>query len=439
MAAALAASEAGVEALILERESICAGSTALSSGMIPACGTQQQIVHQVDDSVGLMTDDIQSKARGQADSVLARTVCEASGPLVDWLSQTYDIELTLVEGFLYPGHSRLRMHAPPSRSGTDLIDGLSRAVEDAGVTIMANSLIDLLYTDEQQRITGLQLQRPDGSREAIGCDSLILACNGFGGNSDMVKQYIPEMSEAMYFGHPGNQGDAISWGLELGAMTRDLGSYQGHGSVAHPHGILISWALMMEGGIQVNALGERFSNEHGGYSEQARHVINQPQGIAWNIYDSRLHDVVKGFEDYRQAQKAGVVKIAQDIQQLAEITTTPLTQLQQTIQQINEMAAGKDSDIYGRDFTTKPVLTPPYYATRVTGALFHTQGGLVVDQQARVLRGTGDAFPNLFAGGGAACGVSGPEDWGYLSGNGLLTALTLGRIAGTNAVNTLQM
>ncbi len=30
-------------------------------------------------------------------------------------------------------------------------------------------------------------------------------------------------------------------------------------------------------------------------------------------------------------------------------------------------------------------------------------------------------------------GVSGAHVWGYLSGNGLLTAVTLGRIAGANA------
>jgi len=320
-----------------------------------------------------------------------------------------------------------------------LINGLRSAVEDAGVTIMTDCRVDQLFVNQQGRVTGIQLQRPDNSIEHIACQSIVLACNGFGGNPDMVKQYIPEMSEALYFGHMGNQGDAITWGLELGAMTHDLGSYQGHGSVAHPHGILISWALMMEGGFQINALGERFSNEHGGYSEQARQVIEQPQGIAWNIYDSRLHNIVKDFEDYRQAEKSGAVIIAQDVQQLAEITATPLSQLQQTIQQVNDMAAGKGQDAYGRDFTTRPALTPPYYTTKVTGALFHTQGGLVVDEQARVLRQSGGSFPNLFAGGGAACGVSGPEDWGYLSGNGLLTALTLGRIAGTNAGKMLHL
>ena len=67
---------------------------------------------------------------------------------------------------------------------------------------------------------------------------------------------------------------------------------------------------------------------------------------------------------------------------------------------------------------------------RVTGALFHTQGGLRVNDRAQVLRPDGSAFANLYAGGGAACGVSGLGDSGYLSGNGLLAAVVLGRIAG---------
>jgi fumarate reductase flavoprotein subunit len=74
----------------------------------------------------------------------------------------------------------------------------------------------------------------------------------------------------------------------------------------------------------------------------------------------------------------------------------------------------------------------------VTGALFHTQGGLVVDRCGRVQRQDGTPLPNLFAGGGAARGVSGPSRWGYLAGNGLLTATTFGRLAGTAAANLAQ-
>jgi fumarate reductase flavoprotein subunit len=69
----------------------------------------------------------------------------------------------------------------------------------------------------------------------------------------------------------------------------------------------------------------------------------------------------------------------------------------------------------------------------VTGALFHTQGGLAVDADARVKKADGGVFPNLFAGGGAARGLSGPGPAGYLAGNGLLTATTLGKLAGRAA------
>ena len=46
------------------------------------------------------------------------------------------------------------------------------------------------------------------------------------------------MRGALYFGHPGNRGDAVSWGEALGAKLLHMSGYQGHGSVAHPHGVL---------------------------------------------------------------------------------------------------------------------------------------------------------------------------------------------------------
>ena len=79
---------------------------------------------------------------------------------------------------------------------------------------------------------------------------MILACNGFGGNREMVAEYMSEINKAVWFGHDGNRGEAVVWGLALGAETRHLGAYQGHGNVAHPHGILVTWATITEGGVQ---------------------------------------------------------------------------------------------------------------------------------------------------------------------------------------------
>jgi fumarate reductase flavoprotein subunit len=249
----------------------------------------------------------------------------------------------------------------------------------------------------------------------------------------MLRQHIPEIASALYFGHVGNQGDAVRWGTALGAATKDLTAYQGHGSVATPHGILITWALVMEGGVQVNARGERFSNEHTGYSEQCLPVLEQPGGVAWTVYDERLHRLGLEFEDYRQANSLGAIRRGDTIDALAAACGLPAAGLATTLAEVERCTAGEARDPFGRDLTTKPKLAPPYYGVKVTGALFHTQGGLVTDERGRVLDSRGVPLPNLFAGGGAACGLSGAHVWGYLSGNGLLSAVTLGRLAGQSA------
>jgi succinate dehydrogenase/fumarate reductase flavoprotein subunit len=213
----------------------------------------------------------------------------------------------------------------------------------------------------------------------------------------------------------------------------DLGAYQGHGSVAHPHNILITWALMMEGGFQVNLEGRRFSNETHGYSEQAVEVLRQPGGVAIDVYDARRHALGLQFEDYRMAEATGAIRRASSIDDLATQFGIPPQALAVTLAETWEIAAGQRSDPFGRNFSTSAPLSAPFYGVRVTGALFHTQGGLEVDSDVRVLRRDGSPLPNLLAGGGASRGLSGPECDGYLSGGGLLAAIGLGRIAGETA------
>jgi fumarate reductase flavoprotein subunit len=194
----------------------------------------------------------------------------------------------------------------------------------------------------------------------------------------------------------------------------------------------------MEGGIQVNTEGKRFSNEAAGYSEQAANVIAQPHHIAFDIFDGRLHQMMLEFQDYCDAFDAGAISSASGVAELATRLRIPESALQETMAEVEEIVGGKKSCPFGRRFKENPVLQAPFFAVKVKGALFHTQGGLAVDSHARVLRKTGGTFPNLFAGGGAARGVSGPGGWGYLAGNGLLTATTLGRLAGEAAANLVQ-
>jgi fumarate reductase flavoprotein subunit len=239
--------------------------------------------------------------------------------------------------------------------------------------------------------------------------------------------------DALWFGHSGNEGDAVLWGEALKAELVDMSGHQGHGSVASPHGILITWATIMEGGFQVNARAERFSDESHGYSEQAANVLRQPDGKAWTIFDARIAAVARQFEDFQNAEAQGAIVSADSIAGLAEKLGLPAAALEAVASEVETLKAGRGTDRFGRDFAGAPPLVAPFCAVRVTGALFHTQGGLRVDAEARVLRADGRALPNLYACGGAAVGVSGAQASGYLSGNGLLTAVALGEIAGRAA------
>ena len=408
LTAALAAKDAGV--LVLERDSSPSGSTALSSGFIPAAGTRYQRAAGIDDSPELFAADVMRKNHGEADSRIVDALCRGIGPTLEWLDDRHGVRFDVLQGFTYPGHSRLRMHAVAEKTGEALMASLLRACKDVDILTSAR------VTDVSNR--SVRYERPDGTSDEVEYDALVLACSGFGGDKEMVRRYLPDIAGGLYFGHAGNQGDAVRWGTSLGARAMDMTAYQGHGSVASPHGILITWALMTEGGIQVNERGERFSNEHLGYSEQCLPVLEQPGGVAWCIYDERLHQLGMTFPDYRDAHAAGAVRPAPDLPRLEKT--------------LKEIRSGKP-DPFGRDFSTKPALVPPYYGIKVTGALFHTQGGLEVDASARVL-----PLPNVFAGGGAARGVSGSHVWGYLSGNGLLSAVGLGRIAGESAARLLR-
>ena len=433
LCAALAAKEAGAEVLVVERDPTPLGSTAMSTALIPGAGTRFQEARGIDDSPARFTDDIMKKTRGQTDAAMVERLAEESAGTVEWLVDRYSVPLSLVDSFLYPGHSVMRMHGTPNRTGSELMGALCGAAERAQVDILTDAVVTDLYADNDERVLGVRAARPDGSVEEFGCQTLILACCGFAGNPDMVARLIPEIVKAEFFGHMGNKGDAIRWGEALGAAIADIGSYQGHGGLAVGHGVPILWPLIMEGGFQVNQDGERFSNEARGYSEQAVEVVAQSGHAVWNIYDQRLHQLMLEFDDYNDALQTSAVHEARDLTELAQITGTPPEKLIATVEEVAALTRGEGSDSFGRDFTGKPVLQPPYYTVKVTGALFHTQGGLVVDGDARVLREDDAPFPNLFAGGGAARGISGPSSWGYMAGHGLLTATTFGRLAGTAA------
>jgi fumarate reductase flavoprotein subunit len=426
MTAGIRLRDAGVDCVVLERDAVPSGSTALSSGFIPAAETRLQKSLGIPDSLALFRREIEVKSHGQAAPHLVVAYTEGVRQAIDAL-EAHGITFEVADTWLYPGHSVHRIHCVPERTGAALLAALGRVAAARGVDVLTEALVREIWVDDSSaddRIVGVGYQRPDGTVERLACDALILACNGYGGNPGLVRELLPAMAEASFGGHVGNDGSAIAWGRRLGARLADLGGYQGHGSWIIPQGALMTWAAMMEGGVQINAQGQRFHNENHGYSEAAVEVLAQPGGIAWNVFDTPVLDLLQTFPDFVEAQANGALRSFADEAGLAAHIGCDETALRATLAAIEPGVP----DRFGRTFKRK--LAAPLHAVKVTGSLFHTQGGLDIDEQCRVLREDGTPLPNLLAAGGAARGVSGNEVWGYLTGNGLLSAVAGGWLAG---------
>ena len=434
LAAALAASDAGAPTLVLERDAAPFGSTGMSYGAICAAGTSLQTAAGVNDAPELLEEDILTTTRGLTDPSLARLIAREAAPTIEWLVGQHDLTLSVETSWTGMGHRHPRLHAPHDRSGQTLMSMLQAAAARAGADVATNARVTRLIADRSHRILGVIVERPDGRTEEIGCGALILATCGFGANRELVAANMPAVAGARYYGHESNEGDGILWGQALGAATADMGSYQALGSLADPQAIVIPHTILIGGGIQVNKLGKRFENELENISGQALTILEQPGGVCWMVYDERRHQAaLERFQEYRDAAAVGAPKTADSIEALADACRLPAGALAATLAEADKLAAENARDAWGRVFRADQRLEAPWYGIRVTGALFHTQGGLVVNDEARVVTTDGEVLPNLFAGGGTARSVSGPAEWGYLPGMGLCTAVTLGRLAGQAA------
>ena len=430
---ALRAAAQGASVLVVERnEHFAVGNnTAMSTAMIPGAGSRWQRDASIVDSPEAFVADVMAKTGGEADQRLAGALAEVSAPLVEWMADELGLPLSLVTDFPYPGHSQLRCHTVPGRAGRSLLrDLVSRAREHDLVDLMVPAtLVDVITGPDG--VEAAVVESPAGTEE-IPTSAVLLATNGFGGNTELVRRHIPEIAGAVYHGSEGSQGDALRIGTALGASTAFLDAYQGHAALALPAATLAGWATVMHGGFLVDRDGRRFGDETSGYSEYAAIELERAGGEAWIVLDGRVHEACLAFQDYQDTVDSKAVRWGDDAAGLARATGLPEQALAATLTRARAAADGAD-DEFGRRYWEEP-LRPPYAAISVRPALFHTQGGLVVDQHARVLAGE-EPIVGLYAAGGAAAGISGHGAGGYLAGNGLLPAFGLSYLAADHLVS----
>ncbi|MEV6901127.1 FAD-binding protein [Amycolatopsis sp. NPDC051372] len=430
LAGALRAAELGLSVLVVEAsEHFRRGNnTSMSTAMFPGAGSRWQAAAGVEDSPEQFVADIMAKTKGQADPRLARTLASVSAPLVEWLADSAGLPLDLVTDFNYPGHAVTRCHSIPGRHGSGVIDHLARRVtEHENIEVLVpGKLIDVLTDSDGVR--AVVVRYPDGIEEEIPTRAVLLATNGFGADKDLVARHLPEISGALYQGSDQSLGDALRIGEKLGAATGFLDAYQGHGAVTANAGTLVGWATIIHGAFLVDLGGRRFGDETRGYSEYAAELAARPKSTGWIVLDETIFEQCQPFQDFRDTVASGALVWADDAVGLAAATGLPADALADELSGVAAIARGERTDEFGRTNWERP-LSGPYAAVRVVPALFHTQGGLMVDENAAVLDAQGNPIRGLYAAGGAAASISGHGAAGYLPGNGLLPAFGLAYLA----------
>lgn len=438
--AALAAHGAGAGVMLVEQDERPLGSTGMSQGLICAARTRAQAAHGVIDSADTFHKDIMAKTRGMADPVIARLLADEAGPTLDWMAQCLDLPWTLDTGFppAY-GHSTFRVHGWYGHGGEDMVDLLHARVQDAGVDVLTGTQLAAIHmAPDGARVEGVSLRRSDGSIEHLGCGALVLACGGFAGNAALVARHIPDMARAHNHGHEGSQGSALRLVRGLDAVLGDMGAYQGYGMLTEPQGISVPPGFILNGGMLVNGGGRRFCDETEDIAGVVLPVLDQPGNHVWVVFDCAIEEACAHIPETRQLRAMRVIRAGDDAAGLAAVMGVPSGALEETLAQARAAWAGQRPDPQGRVWGEAAPPAGDLRALKVVGAIYHTQGGLQIDRQARVMTGAGTPIANLFAGGGAARSVSGPAHWGYLPAMGLCTAVTLGRVAGEEAARLMS-
>lgn len=316
----------------------------------------------------------------------------------------------------------------------------------AGVKTWLQSPMRSLITGADGEVLGAVVEHEGRLIRVEARGGVVLATGGFEHNPEMRGQYQPFVLENETLGNPGNTGDGIRAGLEAGAAVDLMDESWWFPILSWPSGRrhLMLNERMMPGQFIVNGAGERFINEATPYSEfghamiagQATGTTHMPCWLitdahAWNRYVIAGHlplpripyaPAPTGRKMLQPWLDAGVVVEAPSLTELAHRIAVPAETLERTFNRYNELAEkGHDDDFgrgdsaydryFGDDSLANPNLgplrEPPYYAFRVVLGDLGTNGGVLTDEHARVLREDGSTIAGLYATGNTSAAIMG--------------------------------
>lgn len=423
-----------INVVLLEQDPDEPCNTEIASNFIPAAGTRFQRQAGVHDAADVFASDVMDKNGRRGNPEIIQTFCLCAAEAVHHLADAFGVDIEFAPELTWVGHSNRRLHAHPTRGGPPIVSRLREHIGmQKNVTILNHARATGLIL-EGGTVVGVTGEKA-GRSLRIGAECVALTTGGFSANKYMLAEYIPEMADAPNIGSKCDNGDGIRWGHAAGAALSLMSGYQGRDCIFED-GTRVTPPVLNEGGIAINATGRRFINEREDYSALARVYRAQPGGVAYFIWDARIQRMVENVFVMQQAMERGGIVHGTSLGSIAEVFSLPEKVVEETVARYNKgVRLGVDE--FGRKALTIP-LEPPWYAARVTGAIAHTQGGLVVDTCCRVLCEDQLPVPGLYAGGNTIAGLSGDEPGGYLSGNGLLVAYVSGMIIGRHVAGLIS-
>ena len=330
--------------------------------------------------------------------------------------------------------------------------GLSRAwfeiAASRGVEIRYETGAVQLLQDRRGRITGVGVRDREGYQE-VSATAVVLGCGGFESNPEWRARYLGRpWDHAKVRGTRYNTGDGLRMAIDAGALP--YGQWTGCHSTpidadAPPFGDRKltdkSNRLSYPYGVLVNRLGRRFFDEGEDfqfytYAKLGGIILNEPGGIGWQIFDSKVTHLLEG------RYQTGAPLTADSLEALVDKLPLDRAAGRRTLEAYNAAVTAGRFDPTVRDGLATRGLplaksnwaqrldTPPFLAYPVTGGITFTFGGVRVNDRAQVMSTSWAVIPGLYA-----CGemVGGLFHGNYPGGTGLMSGAVFGRLAGAQA------
>ncbi len=422
LSAASAAIDRGLKVIICEKLPKIGGSTLISGGYFTFPDSSSLRSIGLDDNNDLYLKHIRQTGHGQGDEkVIAKLASEAINSF-KWLQQ-HGVQFTSIVrtslGGIWP-----RAHKPMLPLGTGYISALSEYLLSKGTPILTNLKCERLIGQEKTGIEGAEFIDSEYRRTKIFARRGVIICSGgFGQNSALISNWAPEYAGLPCDCAEGSTGELLLAAKDVGADLINLNSIECVAGNIPQQTINSRLGSNVNRFILVNKYGDRFVNENAPRLEVQKALLKEPRGTTWVITDSvaiELSDEPNRKTAWRSYNAEETFK-AKNIEELANLTKLPVNNLRNSINNFRPSRTVLNE-------STPPSFLPPLWASKVGLQIHQTLGGLAIDEEGCVLNVHGDPIVGLRAAGEVTGSVHGVS---RLGGNGIVDAVTFGRIAGT--------